>query len=70
MKCSEYKADCTVNASKDGCQDRTCDNAPKDLRSNHDCELYKSGCITKLNGGCIKNSECSNITIKEACLLD
>ncbi|CAD8087778.1 unnamed protein product [Paramecium primaurelia] len=70
FKCSEYKADCTVNVSKDGCQDRTCDNAPKELKSNYDCELYKSGCITKFNGGCVKNQECSNITIKEACLLD
>ncbi|CAD8206661.1 unnamed protein product [Paramecium pentaurelia] len=72
-QCSTYSIKCTGKANNvAGCQNRTCENAPNTITTNSGCEEYLSNknCITKKDGGCVTNTTCSTILIKDACFKD
>jgi Notch-like protein len=51
---------------------KTCENAPKSLKSNEECEKYlpNNNCITQSGGGCRTNEECLQINAEKACVKD
>ncbi|CAK82766.1 unnamed protein product (macronuclear) [Paramecium tetraurelia] len=72
-QCSTYSKACTGKANNaGGCQKRSCDNAPTTIISNAGCEDYlpNGKCIAKKDGGCISNTTCSAILLKDACVKD
>ncbi|CAD8120354.1 unnamed protein product [Paramecium sonneborni] len=49
------------------CLDKICQNAPKTLITNSECEEFQAGCITTLQGGCVQNRSCSAANTLIAC---
>jgi hypothetical protein len=73
LACSNnFKGDECVWTDNEVCEEKTCENSPSIINTNFACENYfpKNQCITKLGGGCIKNTTCSSIMIDLACEID
>ncbi|CAD8096596.1 unnamed protein product [Paramecium sonneborni] len=50
------------------CKIKICINAPTSIKTNQECEQFFKGCITKANGGCVQNGECSAADSEVACI--
>ncbi|CAK66069.1 unnamed protein product (macronuclear) [Paramecium tetraurelia] len=73
VECSKYMETCTASTDEiTGCTDRTCDNAPVQFNTYTQCLKYlqNGNCIPKNGGGCIVNTNCENINMKEGCVRD
>ena len=46
---------------------KTCNTAPLTFTSEAACAGYFTNCTTKLGGGCVVKSTCSDVTIDTAC---
>ncbi|CAD8061871.1 unnamed protein product [Paramecium primaurelia] len=70
----EFEMQCYYNqkleqcAWVDGkCMDRSCDTAPKSIRTDIACQEYFQSCTLIAEGGCRQRTQCNDVTIKESC---
>ncbi|CAK80326.1 unnamed protein product (macronuclear) [Paramecium tetraurelia] len=70
----EFEMQCYYNqklgqcAWVDGkCMDRSCQTAPKSIRTDAACSEYFQSCTLDIEGGCRQRTQCNDVILKESC---